>query len=253
MNPTKEAAWQIRWLAIIKKITRVGSEAEKSRLLDTLCTPSAPTVLAFANAHALNSIAHSAPFFDALKSADWVFRDGSGMATLFKLFRIEPGLNLNGTDFIPMLIERFNGRSLALFGTREPHLERALSTVKEKLAPLSSCITTDGFRDFDVYRQLAESARPELIVLGMGMPKQENVAIALRTALTYPCLIVCGGAIIDFLGGRTPRAPMWLRRSGLEWTYRLGMEPKRLFHRYVIGNPAFLARAIVLVTSRHKC
>jgi exopolysaccharide biosynthesis WecB/TagA/CpsF family protein len=91
-----------------------------------------------------------------------------------------------------------------------------------------------------------------LIVLGMGMPRQELVACSLRAQLDYPCLIVCGGAIIDFLGGKTARAPAWMRRLGLEWVYRLAQEPGRLFRRYVLGNPLFLARALRLRLAQRR-
>jgi len=94
--------------------------------------------------------------------------------------------------------------------------------------------------------RLAAAHRPAIIVLGMGMPRQEEVAGLLRAALGFPCLIICGGAIIDFLGGKTSRAPAWLRRAGLEWAFRLALEPGRLFRRYVIGNPLFIARALKL-------
>lgn len=96
------------------------------------------------------------------------------------------------------------------------------------------------------YVTLAEAQQSALIVLGMGMPRQEEVALALREELTHPCLIVCGGAIIDFLGGETPRAPSWMQRSGTEWVYRLACEPRRLFCRYVLGNPLFVWRALKL-------
>jgi exopolysaccharide biosynthesis WecB/TagA/CpsF family protein len=56
-------------------------------------------------------------------------------------------------------------------------------------------------------------------------------------------VIVCGGAILDFLGGGATRAPAWMRRLGIEWLYRLAREPRRLFKRYVLGNPLFLSRA----------
>jgi exopolysaccharide biosynthesis WecB/TagA/CpsF family protein len=85
-----------------------------------------------------------------------------------------------------------------------------------------------------------------LIILGMGMPRQEIVALALRAALHRPCLIVCGGAILDFLGGRVPRAPRLLQGLGLEWAWRLAREPRRLFRRYVLGNPVFIGRALLL-------
>lgn len=78
----------------------------------------------------------------------------------------------------------------------------------------------------------------------MGMPKQEAVAAKLA-AIGGPCLIVCGGAILDFLGGKVSRAPEWLRRLGGEWLYRLLREPKRLFMRYVVGNPLFLLRTLL--------
>jgi exopolysaccharide biosynthesis WecB/TagA/CpsF family protein len=78
----------------------------------------------------------------------------------------------------------------------------------------------------------------------MGMPKQEAVAARLA-ASGVPCLIVCGGAILDFLGGKVHRAPRWMRRLGCEWVFRLMSEPKRLFTRYVLGNPMFLLRTLI--------
>lgn len=242
--------WQQRWALLIDKIERVQTATDEQHLLARLSRPAKPFVLAFANAHAMNSLAASAPFFAALQSADMVLRDGSGMATLFKLLGMPPGRNLNGTDFIPELVRRFDGRSIAVFGTQNPYLERCLNVLGRKLAPRSSYVSAHGFLDIAAYTALAQAQQPELIVLGMGMPRQEEVAAALRAALSRPCLIVCGGAIVDFLGGKTPRAPMWMRRLGLEWVFRLAMEPRRLFQRYVIGNPLFLSRAVRLASVR---
>jgi UDP-N-acetyl-D-mannosaminuronic acid transferase (WecB/TagA/CpsF family) len=53
---------------------------------------------------------------------------------------------------------------------------------------------------------------------------------------------------VDFLAGKTPRAPAWLRRLGLEWLWRLGHEPRRLFKRYVLGNPLFVLRAVCFLS-----
>jgi len=79
-------------------------------------------------------------------------------------------------------------------------------------------------------------------VLGMGMPKQERVARLLRAHLGSPTLIVCGGATLDFLGGRVRRAPVWVRRADLEWLYRLALEPRRLWGRYGPGGIRFVMR-----------
>lgn len=240
------ADWRHRWDCLVRKIQRVETADQERQLVAKLGQPDRPFVLAFANAHAMNSLADSIPFFDALHSADMVLRDGSGMATLFKLLRMQPGLNLNGTDLIPQLVRQFNGRRIALLGTQDPYLCRAVQVCERELAPRSRIVSGHGFHDTGIYVSLAVQHRPALIVLGMGMPRQEEVAAALRSAVTFPCLIVCGGAIIDFLGGKTARAPLWLRRNGLEWLYRLGMEPRRLFQRYVLGNPLFLSRALRL-------
>lgn len=245
-------AWADRWQALLHKVLRVPGEADDAELLLRLSQPTRPSVLAFVNAHAMNSAVHDADFFDSLMSADILLRDGSGMSTLFKVLGIPPGQNLNGTDLIPRLIALFNGRAIALFGTQEPYLTRAVRVVRDTLARGTLAAKADGFMPPHYYLALVRAHQSELIVLGMGMPKQEEVACALRAALTHPCLIVCGGAIIDFLGERMPRAPLWMRRLGLEWVYRLAQEPSRLFRRYVLGNPLFLLRTLRLKLAQQR-
>ena len=243
---TAKIDWQPRWRQLVQGVVRVHTAGGERQLLESLAHPPEPMVLAFVNAHAMNSVALSKQFFDALMGADIVLRDGIGMAILLRLLNQAPGLNLNGTDLIPKILRLYAGRSIALFGTQDPYLRQARDKVMNQLAPGSRVVTTHGFLETADYLKLAATHRPELIVLGMGMPKQEEVACTLRAAVGYPCLIVCGGAIIDFMGGKTSRAPGWVRSTGLEWAWRLALEPKRLFHRYVIGNPVFLARAVTL-------
>jgi len=243
------AEWQMRWHELVRAVVRVHSPSGEEQLLESLSRPAEPLVLAFVNSHAMNSAATSRKFFDAVMSADLVLRDGIGMQILLALLNQAPGLNLNGTDLIPKILRRYAGRPIALFGTREPYLGQAEAVVLSKLAPCSRCVKANGFLDTVSYIRLAAAHRPSLIVLGMGMPRQEEVASVLRAALGFPCLIVCGGAIIDFLGGKTPRAPGWMRRAGLEWMFRLALEPRRLFRRYVIGNPLFIARSLSLAAA----
>jgi N-acetylglucosaminyldiphosphoundecaprenol N-acetyl-beta-D-mannosaminyltransferase len=248
-RPGHTRGWRARWQDLAKSVVRVHSARAEELLLETLAAPTESRVLAFVNAHAMNSAAVSPEFFDAVMSADLVLRDGIGMAILLRLLRQAPGLNLNGTDLIPKILRGYAGKRIALFGTQEPYLEAARNVVATRLAPGSHCITANGFLDAAAYVRMATQHRPGVIVLGMGMPRQEDVAAVLRAALGYPCLIICGGAIIDFLGGKTSRAPGWMRAVGLEWAYRLAREPKRLFKRYVLGNPLFLARALSLAAT----
>ncbi|WP_252088986.1 WecB/TagA/CpsF family glycosyltransferase [Pseudomonas sp. MWU13-3659] len=237
-------AWRIRWKRLVERLHVVGDPAAEQRLIERLSRPDKTTVLAFVNAHAMNLVTHNAEFGQALVVADVLLRDGSGMAILLRQLGLEPGLNMNGTDFIPKLLAAYKGRRVAFWGTREPYLGQAVSRSVECFGtqPVSVC---DGFAELDNYLRLARETRPELIVLGMGMPKQEALAAALA-ASGQPCVVVCGGAILDFLGGKVERAPQWLRRLGGEWVFRLAREPRRLFMRYVVGNPLFLLRAVLL-------
>ncbi len=239
-------AWPKRWQALLQKIHRLPVDTNDTSLLRRLSQPTRPTVLAFVNAHAMNSAVHDTDFFASLISADTLLRDGSGMALLFKMLGMAPDQNLNGTDLIPRLIRQFHGRPIALLGTQEPYLSRAAGAVKDDLEHDRLAAKAHGFMGPGYYLALVRAHESELIVLGMGMPRQEEMACALRDALTQPCLIVCGGAIIDFLGGKTARAPIWMRRFGLEWLYRLAQEPARLFRRYILGNPLFLLRSLRL-------
>lgn len=77
--------------------------------------------------------------------------------------------------------------------------------------------------------------------VGLGTPKQDwEVA---RIAASLPVVALAVGAAFDFLGGTKPQAPVWMQRSGTEWLYRLASEPRRLFKRYLWGNPRFVYAA----------
>lgn len=240
MNPPTVV--QARWTQVLRHLRTIPSQDDAARLADELVAGRQPRMLAFVNAHAMNSAVGDFDFYKALCDADVLLRDGSGMAMLFRMLGGEPGLDMNGTDFIPRLLEAYRGRRVALWGTHEPWLAAAAERCRTEFGvELVSC--EDGFQSPAHYCDEVRRTRPELIVLGMGMPKQERVARLVRATAQGAPLIVCGGAIIDFLGGKVQRAPRWMRRVGIEWAYRLLLEPRRLFHRYVIGNPLFMLRA----------
>lgn len=243
MNQSKN--WESRWSKIIHKTKRIHTLNSQKNLLEVICHSNKPVVLSFVNAHAMNLIAESELFFESIFASDTILRDGSGVEILFNRLNMPPGLNLNGTDLIPVLVSCFNGRSIALLGTEDPYLEAGVKFVEKNLAPQSNCIYANGFLKDDDYVFLTNKYQPELIILGMGMPRQEEVAVYLRSKIKHPCLIICGGAIIDFWGGKTSRAPLWMRKNRMEWFFRLQMEPRRLFRRYVIGNINFLFRVLI--------
>src|SRR5437588_10321325 len=82
-------------------------------------------------------------------------------------------------------------------------------------------------------------AEPDVVWVGIGVPKQEKWMAALRADLEAPVLLGVGAAF-DFLAGLVPQAPPGLQAAGLEWTYRLAHEPRRLWRRYLRYNPRFV-------------
>jgi N-acetylglucosaminyldiphosphoundecaprenol N-acetyl-beta-D-mannosaminyltransferase len=97
--------------------------------------------------------------------------------------------------------------------------------------------------------EVAASARrmqevgAQALWIGLGAPKQDLMALRLRKLHAAP-LILCVGAAFDFMAGTMPRAPKWMRRYGLEWAYRLSSDPRRLWRRYLLGNPQFIAGVV---------
>ena len=120
----------------------------------------------------------------------------------------------------------------AAVGRRFPGLQIAgsLSPPFRPLEPHEQAQILAGIRD----------TRPDIVWVGLGMPKQEKWMLEVRDSL--PGMVLVGvGAAFDFLAGTKPEAPEMLQRAGLEWAFRLASEPRRLWRRYAWNNPAFLA------------
>lgn len=103
-------------------------------------------------------------------------------------------------------------------------------------SPPFRTITEDERRE-TVHRMQESGA--QAVWVGLGAPKQDIVASELRAMRAAP-MILCVGAAFDFVAGNLKRAPVWMRRSGLEWVHRLAMDPRRLWRRYLVGNSQFV-------------
>lgn len=240
-------SWREHWRNVLTAITWVQNLDEKTALLRQLAEPlGSVRTLGFVNAHAMNIAAESGRFAFDLAGCDWLLRDGSGMKILTRKLNVSAGLNMNGTDLIPEIILAYKDKRVALWGTRSPNLEAAATNVELRYG-VDVVSVLDGFAAPQHYLDEFIRSKPDLVILAMGMPKQESIAAMLRqSGVEKGCLVVCGGAILDFLSGAITRAPRVYRMLGVEWLYRLFREPKRLFHRYVVGNPLFIWRMLVL-------
>jgi hypothetical protein len=239
-TPERTLATRARdFLALHERIRCIEDERAQEALMEELRRPSRPYIVSFVNAHAANLGWNTPSMLESLLRSDLLLRDGIGVKLGLKAFGHPPGLNMNGTDFIPKIARAYKGRRAALFGTRSPWLDTARQKLEAEGLVVVAC--HDGFDPPETYLRLAAETKPELIILAMGMPKQEDIAVRLREQLSHPVLIVNGGAILDFLGGKVTRAPELMRNTGLEWVYRLYLEPKRLARRYLLGIPVFFS------------
>jgi N-acetylglucosaminyldiphosphoundecaprenol N-acetyl-beta-D-mannosaminyltransferase len=100
-------------------------------------------------------------------------------------------------------------------------------------------ISMDGTPDERVVIDRIRRARPNLLLVALGAPKQELFTQRVREAIR-PAVAVSIGASLDFVTGRVTRAPAWMSTVGLEWVYRLAQEPRRLWRRYLVQDPKFL-------------
>jgi N-acetylglucosaminyldiphosphoundecaprenol N-acetyl-beta-D-mannosaminyltransferase len=96
-------------------------------------------------------------------------------------------------------------------------------------------------------REAINATRPDIVWVGLGTPKQDHWVADHRPLLDAPVLIAIGAAF-DFHAGVLRQAPRWMQRSGLEWCFRLGQEPKRLAYRYLVLNPLFIINAALQAT-----
>ncbi|MEJ7810635.1 MAG: WecB/TagA/CpsF family glycosyltransferase [Gemmatimonadaceae bacterium] len=94
--------------------------------------------------------------------------------------------------------------------------------------------------DEDAVRRINDED-PDIVWVGLSTPKQERWMHAHLGRVRAPVLVGVGAAF-DFLAGAKRQAPRWMQRSGLEWLFRLGAEPRRLWRRYLVNNPAFVWR-----------
>jgi exopolysaccharide biosynthesis WecB/TagA/CpsF family protein len=228
---------------LVEKIRICQTVDEKLFLIQELNHIDNSTVVSFANAHAFNMAHETSLFEQYLVQSDYLLRDGVGVSILYKLLGRPAGLNLNGTDLIYEILENADrDRRVALYGTESPWLDQAAASIKRM--GFSDIATMNGFEEEALYIDHAQSYKPDIIILAMGMPKQERLSIVLKNELRDCCsLVINGGAILDFIAERHPRAPEAFQKFGIEWLYRLYREPKRLWKRN-LGSLTFLGRSV---------
>ena len=206
------------------------------------------------NAHSFNVAQKDDLFAEALAKGDYLIPDGASIIKACKWLnaKSQPKERIAGWDLFAFEMQRLNDKSKRVKGKVMfmGSSEKVLALIRERAAkdfPNLEVVTYSPpykpeFSDEDnaaIIKAINE-ANPDLLWIGMTAPKQEKWTYQHWNELNIHCHVGTIGAVFDFYAGTAQRAPKWWQEHSLEWLYRLIKEPKRMWRRYVIGNPLFL-------------
>ena len=178
------------------------------------------------------------------KSAHWTFIDGMPLIALGKFYgyALEREQRVTLADWIHPLMETAAHKGWRVYNLGSPEGVAARgAAVLRRLYPGLQIEVSNGY--FDARRDSAENEavvqrinayRPDLLMVGMGMPRQEFWTQENMERLNARVILASNGAAIDYIAGMVPTPPRWAGRMGLEWAFRLASEPRRLFARYLL-------------------
>lgn len=229
-----------------------GTMEEALAQMDELVKDKQAHHVAFINAHCLNLAYKDGEYRRVLNKCAAVFADGIGAKIGAKMLGDKVEENVNGTDMFPLLAEK--PYRIYLFGGAPGVAEKALENARALNGKAEFVGCADGFfqakSEEEIFAEIAR-LKTEILLVAMGVPKQE-MWISSHLDKLPGCVAVGVGGLLDFVSGRIPRAPLWMRKLNIEWCFRLYCEPVRLFKRYIIGNPLFIFRVFQSKFRRRK-
>ncbi len=245
LEVTEVPGWSAFRLPTIRLFDLPLTNATPAQAIDAMLNMERCRV-AFVNAHCINVAHDNAAYRRALSSADVLLPDGIGMDIAAHWHREQFVANLNGSDLGPVMAREIARRELPLFlmGGLPGTAKAAAAALVRDNPKLRIAGVLDGYEGArpDTAIATINASGAQVLWVGMGVPMQE-LWLANHHAILAPRVVMGVGALFDFLSNRIARAPLWVRNMRAEWVWRLGMEPRRMFGRYVIGNAVFLSRA----------
>jgi N-acetylglucosaminyldiphosphoundecaprenol N-acetyl-beta-D-mannosaminyltransferase len=234
-----------------------------SQLVETLVASAASRtrarVVCYLNAAQVNLAFTSPAFARALERADLLYADGQAVVWGARLLGQPVPERVSAADFaeeFAVAAARAHLR-LGLVGGRPdlsggsgPQCEagQAAKQLRRWAPNLDVVAVHHGYLLSDRAEadalETIKTGDPHLVMVGMGAPTQEEHALHWRSIYPHACVWWCVGALFEFIAGVRPRAPNWMRQAGLEWSFRLVQEPSRLWRRYLVGNPLYMARVL---------
>jgi N-acetylglucosaminyldiphosphoundecaprenol N-acetyl-beta-D-mannosaminyltransferase len=219
----------------------------KKKFLSVLRSNGAKTIY-FLNAENINQSVKDADYKSILKNNNINLIDGSGITIACKLTGQKVQENLNGTDLFPAILEQCERKQKRVYflGSEKGVVERMILKLREEFPGLEIVGHHHGFVTEDTNDEVIKeinSLKVDYLFVGMGTPVQEKWIESNKSQLEQITIFGVGG-LFDFFSGDKKRSPVVMRELGIEWLYRLYLEPRRLFKRYVVGNVLFLVRVL---------
>lgn len=234
-----------------------GTLAEAAAVVVQLARVGRGGYVCLCNVHVLETAHRDPRVSKALDGARVVFPDGAPIAWVQRFLARAPAHRVGGPDLMTHVLREgcAVGLEHAFYGSTEEVLARLRDTIGSRF-PHARIATTiappfgpRSAAEIELDLEALRAARPDVVWVALGAPRQELWAARHAEALA-PALVIGVGAAFDFLAGTKPRAPRFMQRVGLEWLHRLATEPRRLGVRYVTTNSRFLARAGLAVARR---
>lgn len=210
------------------------------------------SIVSYVNVHALNLSCQDPWFKNFINHSTLVFCDGFGVVLAARLLGLKIPYRYTPPDWFPLLAERCSSQNYSIFllGGQHGVADKVVEKYSQRF-PLSLCGAHHGYFDHRhgspeneaVIRKINQSA-PQILLVGFGMPAQERWIQENIDHLDVNVILPVG-ALFDYLAGTVARAPAWMTDHGFEWLGRLVIEPRRLWNRYLIGNPIFFLRVLL--------
>jgi len=211
------------------------------------------TIIANVNVHALNLAFRQSWLRDFFNTAPIVFCDGFGVKLGAKLLGHHIPERITYADWMWQIASFASKRGFSFYflGARKGIAENAASCLAERFPNIRILGSHHGY--FNKEPESTENkcvinninqTKPDILVLGFGMPLQERW-LSENWGKVNANIALTGGAVFDYISGELKRGPKFLIDNGFEWLARLVIEPKRLWRRYVLGNPLFLSRVVL--------
>jgi N-acetylglucosaminyldiphosphoundecaprenol N-acetyl-beta-D-mannosaminyltransferase len=209
-----------------------------------------PSVYAYVNVHAINIARCDDLFRDFINNAFVTYCDGEGVRLGARLLgdRLPRRTVLTYWAWDLCRLMEQKGLSIYLLGGRSEVVTKAVQVLRQKFQniKITGChhgyFMKTGPESQSVVEEINNSGA-DILFVGFGMPLQEHWIDAHLSSLR-PGIVLPSGSMIDYIAGEKKQTPAWMANSGLEWLYRLLREPRRLWRRYLIGNPLFIFRVI---------